>query len=74
MPILDIHQLMVLRSLLKVGSPVDLASIFLSRCGCSEAGWAALTEAGLVEQKKGRWLLTEEGKKQYRKQKVGKWF
>lgn len=73
-PNFNIHQLMMLRSLLRNGWPCELLEYLPRRCGASQADWDVLVEAGLVEQAAGRWQLTKEGKRAYRRGSVGKYF
>lgn len=73
-PVLSIHQLMMLRSLLAKGWEASLIDYVPRRCGAKEGEWEALVDAGLVEEKDNWFRLTKLGKQEYRRQKVGKWF
>ena len=72
MILLSISQLCLLRSLRKAGFPCELIGIFLLRCGASEEEWKSL--AGLVEERQGRYWLTEQGQKLYRLESKGRYF
>jgi hypothetical protein len=73
-------QLIILRSLVKNGWPADLIDPWVwSRNGGEREDWQALVDAGLVEPDGGgrgweRFRLTAEGKREYQKQRIGKWF
>ena len=77
---LSVHQLMVLRSLLKGGWPATplVGGYLLTRNGLDEAGWNQLLENGLVgllkEGKEERWVLTKLGRSEYKKQSQGRYF
>ncbi len=69
------EQLMVARSLLKQGCPNDLLHIILLRCSANDQDWTGLQNNGFVEQDNaGRWWLSQAGKREYSKQKVGRYF
>lgn len=75
---LTLHQLMAMRSLIHQGWPNSLLSHLLTRCGLEEEGWQALVHHNFVfcppENDSKIWLLTSEGRREYRKQKKGKYF
>lgn len=72
---LSTAQLCLLRSLLKAGSPADLIGIYLNRCGATEQEWQSLISEKLVEtDREGRYWLSKEGKRTYKKAKVGRYF
>lgn len=67
-------QLHLLRSLDGRGFPVNLLENFVLRCGASPAEWEALVRGGLVEDRAGRFELTDKGRREYRKAKKGRYF
>ena len=67
-------QLCLARSLLKAGIPADLMKWFLPRCGASEAEWQEMRDAKAVNLRAGRFRLSDEGRREYRKQSQGKYF
>jgi hypothetical protein len=71
---LNVPQLMMLRSLRKRGWEAALIPWLPTRCGASPADWEALAAGGLVEERQGRFVLTPEGRRQYRQQSKGKHF
>jgi hypothetical protein len=71
---LTVPQLHLLRSLSSRSFETTLVPIFLRRCGATEAEWEALRGAGYVRDRKGMTILTEAGRKAYRKGKVGRYF
>lgn len=71
---LSTAQLRVLRSLLKRGWPEDLFDYLLTRNDLPPAGWEQLVSAFLVDRRAGRWVLTEEGRREYRRQSHGRFF
>jgi hypothetical protein len=73
MSLTNLH-LMMLRALTTRGWEVALKQYLLSRHDATEADLDALVAAKLVWVRKGRLELTDEGRKQYRKQKVGRYF
>jgi hypothetical protein len=73
-PQLTTTQLLLLRSLKRDGWPCDLLDHLLPRCGAGQAEWDALVAAGLVESHLGRWRLTDDGKREYKRQSAGRWF
>lgn len=70
----SIPQLCLLRSLLKAGIPADLIHWFPPRCGATEAEWQALRDAGMVNLRAGRFRLSTDGKREYRRQSKGRYF
>ncbi len=71
---MNVHQLMMLRSLEKKGWPCSLGEYLLSRCGASREDWNALLKAELVEARNGQYRLTREGLLAYKREKVGRYF
>ena len=71
---LNTPQLHLLRSLDSRGWPVDLHSILLLRCGANLDDWQRLVQAGLVQLRNRRWVLTREGRTVYNREKKGRYF
>jgi len=70
-PTLTVPQYCLLRSLVKTGIPAELAEIFLGRCGASVDDWQFLLAQGWVapgkRADKGRFVLTDAGKRVYQR-------
>jgi hypothetical protein len=66
--------LCVLRCLYGGSVAQDLMPIIIRRCGASEAEWAALLADGTAALRRGRYELTAEGRRTYRRAKVGRYF
>lgn len=71
---MSISQLHVLRSVLSRGVPYDLVTILLNRCGATLAEWQELLDRGIVVERDRRYVMTDEGKRIYRKEKQGRYF
>lgn len=69
-----VAQLHLLRCLRGRGIPAELLEIFLNRCGASREEWNALTLLGWAVEERGRFLLTKEGEKRYRKLRETRYF
>ena len=70
-------QLRLLQGLKAKGWPAELTHILLARCGSDQCEWDALERAGLVEIRDkgyGRWHLSAAGKREYNRQRKGRWF
>jgi hypothetical protein len=67
-------QLMMMRSLVSQGWPVDLIEHLPSRCGAADGEWQALADAGLIEDANGRFRLTDKGRQAYKRARVGRYF
>ena len=65
---------MAMRSLLAQGWPLALLDILLERCSLDLQGWQALGQQGWIEERDNKVWLTASGKREYKKQKVGKYF
>lgn len=71
---LTLGQLYLVRSMEKKGISKSLLPNFMNRCGTSGEEWNSLVDEEFVEEKKDRWWLTNLGKKEYKRQKKGKYF
>lgn len=71
---LTISQLCLLRSIKKRGIPTELINTFLTRCGASIEEWRILLDSKHTFLKEERFYITQLGKKEYQKQKIGRYF
>ena len=73
-----VAQLCLLRCLLKDGISCDLMEIILNRCGANGDDLNLLKKAKHVRksirQSSSRFVLTKEGRREYAKQKHGRYF
>jgi hypothetical protein len=63
-----------MRSLISQGWPADLIGHLPTRCGAGAGEWLALLDGGLAENEAGRFRLTDEGRRTYKRQKQGRYF
>jgi hypothetical protein len=71
----SLHQLYLLRDLSKIGCPFDLVEKLKLRCNCTDQEFLSLVENGVVVQDNDkRYWLSPLGKKEFKKQRVGKYF
>lgn len=77
-PTLTVPQYCLLRSLKLRGIEASLVEIFLNRCGADRADWDHLTGSGYVvagkRKEKGRFVLSEQGKRVYNRRPRNVWF
>ena len=68
-------QLIMLRSLKTNGWPADamLMPYLWQRAGGDEAAWLTLVVSKLTACRKGRWMLTDSGKRELNRQATGRW-
>lgn len=66
--------LCLLRSLESRSIETGLVPIFLTRCGATAADYDDLKTAGHVRERAGRTEITDDGRRAYRKAKVGRYF
>lgn len=75
---LSTAQLCLLRCFLKNGVCCELIDIFLTRCGATPEEWTAIQQTKLVRKSNlrsgSRFVFTKEGKREYNKQKQGRYF
>lgn len=60
---MNINRLLMMKSLLSKGWPVDLRKYLLSRCSATEGDYNEIVAAGYVKVKAGRITITDAGKK-----------